>query len=292
MIFVEGLEHPESVMRLSDGGWLISEVGQESGRLIRVSASGKERSVFAQIGRPNGILQDPRDGCIWVAETLEPSLVRIRPDGSVAETISGNSECPFLWPNDMALGPDGAIYLTDSGIRVSDLITKDGPDPEIWEGQMKGKLFRIDPVSKRVDCLDQGFYFANGIAFAPDGKLYISESVTGHIYRYEFTDRLVVSSRELFVSVTDTSGPCRVVGPDGITFDTKGNLYVAMFGQGHVATVYPNGEIHRTIVTRGSCPTDVVFGGDGSKRLYIAEYQRGRVEIAEVQGDGFTGYDH
>ncbi|MGI9282947.1 MAG: SMP-30/gluconolactonase/LRE family protein [Endozoicomonas sp.] len=291
MIFVEGLEHPESALRLNDGSWLISEIGSEKGRLIRVSASGKERHVFAQIDRPNGILQDPHDGSIWVAETREPSLIRLNPDGSIAETLSGNAACPFLWPNDMTLGPDGAIYLTDSGIRVSDLITAEGPDPEIWKGRMQGKLFRIDPVSKQVDCLDQGFCFANGIAFGPDGKLYISESATGHIYRYKFTDRLEVSSRELFVSVTDTSGPCRVVGPDGIAFDSKGNLYVAMFGQGHIATVYPSGEIHRTIVTRGSCPTDVIFGAPGSQKLYITEYQRGRVEMAEVPTDGFTGYD-
>ncbi|WP_062264148.1 SMP-30/gluconolactonase/LRE family protein [Endozoicomonas arenosclerae] len=291
MIFVEGLDHPESALRLNDGSWLISEVGHDKGRLIRVSESGKESKLFAQLNRPNGILQDPHDGSIWVAETREPSLLKLNPDGTVCETITGSAECPFLWPNDMALGPDGAIYLTDSGIHVDDLITEDGPDPEIWEGSMRGKLFRIDPVSKQVDCLDQGFCFANGIAFAPDGRLYISESATGHIYRYEFARSLVVSSREIFVSVTDTSGPCRVVGPDGIAFDENGNLYAAMFGQGHVATVYPNGEIHRTIVTRGSCPTDVVFGAPGSQKLYITEYQRGRIEMADVPSDGFRGYD-
>lgn len=288
MIFVEGLEYPESVLILNDGSLIISEVGQERGRLVRIAASGKERHVFAQVDRPNGILQDNHDGSIWVAETREPSLIRLNPDGSLAERLSEGSESPFLWPNDMTLGPDGAIYLTDSGIRVADLITEGGADPEVWEGPMQGKLFRIDPVSKQVDCLDDGFRFVNGIAFAPDGKLYLSESVTGNIYRYPFTDKLEVSSREWFVSVTDTAGPCRVVGPDGITFDREGNLYVAMFGQGHVATVYPNGDIHRTIVTRGPCPTDVVFGAKGSKRLYITEYQRGRVETTEVSNEGFT----
>ncbi|WP_422136432.1 MULTISPECIES: SMP-30/gluconolactonase/LRE family protein [unclassified Endozoicomonas] len=288
MIFVDGLEYPVSALILNDGSLVVSEVGEERGRLTRVSASGKHRHVFAQVDRPNGILQDNHDGSIWVAETREPSLLRLNPDGSLAERLYGDGENPFLWPNDMTLGPEGAIYLTDSGIRVADLITREGPDPEVWEGPMQGKLFRIDPVSKQVDCLDDGFRFANGIAFAPDGKLYLSESATGNIYRYPFTDRLEVSSREQFVSVTDTAGPCRVVGPDGISFDKEGNLYVAMFGQGHVATVTPDGEIHRTIVTRGSCPTDVVFGGKGSKRLYITEYQRGRVEITEVPDEGFT----
>ncbi|WP_252177529.1 SMP-30/gluconolactonase/LRE family protein [Endozoicomonas sp. 4G] len=282
MVFLEDLEHPESALILNDGSIIISEAGKERGCLIRVSASGKKRHIFARLDRPGGLLQNPYDGSIWVTETRQSSVLRLNSDGSLAERFSGDSDTPLLWPNGMTLGPDGAIYLTDSGIRVTDLITAGRANPDIWEGPMQGKLFRLDPISKQLDCLDDGFRFASGIAFAPDGKLYISESVTGNIYRYPFTDRLEVASRERFVTVTDAAGPCRVAGPDGITFDTEGNLYVAMFGQGHVATVTANGDIQRTIVTRGSCPMDVIFGGKDNNRLYITEYQRGRVEMVEV----------
>jgi gluconolactonase len=288
MIFLEGLEHPESLLLMKDGSWLVSEVAPGNGKLTRVSALGKERKTFAGIGRPNGLLRDPVDGGVWVAETWGGSLVKLRSDGKEMGEVRSDGQRDFLWPNDMVLGPDDHIYMTDSGILARDLITDDGPDPDVWEGEMQGRLFRINPADWSVECLDEGFRFANGIAFGPDGKLYLNETVTGNIYRYEFTDRLLVETRELFVCVTDSTGPCRVVGPDGMTFDQEGNLYVAMFGQGHVATVYPNGEIHRTIVTRGSCPTDVSFGVKGSRQLYISEYQRGRIEIASVPHDGFT----
>ena len=34
--------------------------------------------------------------------------------------------------------------------------------------------------------LDSGLRFSNGIAFGPDKNLYVSESLTGMVYRYEW----------------------------------------------------------------------------------------------------------
>ena len=217
---------------------------------------------------------------MWVAESWEPSLVRISEDGSARVIARGNQDQLFLWPNDLVWGPDKAIYMTDSGIAVHDLLEGSQVKPDAWQQPMDGKLYRIDPDTERVECLDSGYQFANGIAFGPDGGLYVAEMVTGHIFRYDFTDRLEVNSKILYASVIDKTGPHRVVGPDGITFDKDGNLYAALFGQGHVAVVDPSGHVVRRLVTRGSSPTNLAFGSDG--RLYVTEFQRGQIEILDV----------
>ena len=290
MIFVEDLVYPEAPLLMNDGGWLVAEMVPGNGRLTKISVCGQNRSVFAEGGRPNGLLLDRKTGCIWVAETWNPSLIKLNPDGTVANTITEGDK-PFLWPNDLVFGPDGYIYMTDSGLLAKDLITDQGLNQECWEGDMAGCLYRIHPETCGVECLDEGFRFTNGIAFGVDGKLYINEMTTGHIYRYDFNEaldkKIDPATRELFVSVIDKTGPSRIVGPDGMAFDEQGNLYVALFGQGHIAKVSPKGEITRSIVTRGSSPTNVAFGRAGSKKLYITEFQRGRLEVVDVEFDGY-----
>ena len=289
MVFCENLEHPEAPVRLQDGSWLVVQMRMGSGAVCRVSADGKKVSEIKQTGRPNGLLAG-KYGDIWVAESWEPSLINIAADGSSRVISRGNHEHLFLWPNDLVWGPDGAIYLTDSGVLLGELISPEGVIPERWDQPMQGRLYRIDPVTEEVECLDSGFQFANGLAFGPDGRLYVAETVTGHIYRYDFSDRLEISSRVVFASVIDKTGPGRIVGPDGLTFDQVGNLYAAMFGQGHIAVVDPSGHVSRRITTIGSSPTNLAFGESGSNKLYVTEYQRGQIEVLTVPGEGYIPY--
>ena len=286
MVFCSDLDHPECPIRMSDGSWLIVQMNMGEGCVSKVSADGSQVHTIRKTGRPSGIVTDS-EGSIWIAETLDPSLIKVSSDGSARTIARGNAQQLFRWPNDLLIGPDGAVYMTDAGISVSELITPDGFDPEVWKKSMKGCLYRIDPVTESVECLDSGYQFANGLAFGPDGRLYVSESVTGHIYRYDFTDRLEINSRILFASVIDKSGPHRVVGPGGMAFDEEGNLYAAIFGQGHIAMIEPSGAIRRHLVTRGSCPGNLSFGSKGSQQIYVTECQRGQIEILNVQADGF-----
>ena len=289
MVFCENLEHPEAPVRLRDGSWLVVQMRMGNGAVCRISANGKNVSEIRQTGRPNGLLAG-KNGDIWVAETWEPSLIKLSANGSSRVIARGNRERLFLWPNDLVWGPDGAIYMTDSGVLVSDLISAEGLRPERWSGPMEGRLYRIDPETEAVECLDSGFQFANGLAFGPDGRLCVAETVTGNIYRYDFTDRLEINSRILFATVMDKTEPGRVAGPDGLAFDKVGNLYAAMFGLGHVAVVGPSGHVSRRITTKGSGPTNLAFGEDGSNQLYVTEFQRGQIETLTVPGEGYIPY--
>lgn len=289
MVLCENLDHPEAPVRLSDGSWLFVQMHMGKGTVCRVSPDGQQMKVIKETGRPNGLLAG-RNGDIWVAESWEPSLINISAKGDARVIARGAPGQMFLWPNDLVWGPDGAIYMTDSGVQVNELIQSDGVNPQRWQAPMDGCLYRIDPETEEVVCLDRGYHFANGLAFGPDGRLYVAEMVTGHIYRYDFSDRLEVSSRIQFASVIDRGGPGRVIGPDGLTFDKFGNLYAAMFGQGHIAVVDPSGNVSRRITTRGSCPTNLAFGKNGSNQLYVTEYQCGQIEVLTVPGEGYIPY--
>jgi gluconolactonase len=115
--FADQLGFPEAPVLLPDGDFLFVEMDPAKGWVIRFSRDGKTRTVLAKTGRPNGLARD-RHGNVWVAETAMRALLRMSLDGKyevVASECDGES---FLFLNDLALAPDGDIYLTDSGIEI------------------------------------------------------------------------------------------------------------------------------------------------------------------------------
>jgi gluconolactonase len=292
MIFATGLALPEAPLLLPDGSWLLTEMAFERGRITHVSADGKSSRTIATTGRPNGLARS-RDGSIWICETLSPSVLRMQPSGEVEPVLSEVDGIPLLWPNDLCFSPDGALYITDSGTLVQDFLDASGrPVANCRDLVLNGKIIRLDPVTGEARILDDGYQFANGIAFGVDGLLYINETMTGNVYRYAVEPDGSLGVRELFGNVLCpnwTGSGLR--GPDGMTFSTDGRLWVAVFGQGDVTVLGPGGRLVTRIRMAGRAPTNVSFGRPGEKRLYVVEDEFGAIEAYDVGADGLTLFD-
>ena len=194
MILADGLKNPEAPVLLPDGTWALTEMHLDRGWILRISADGSTRSVVAKTGRPNGMTL-ARTGDLWVAESLDPpSLLRVTLDGAVETLLTGCDGEPFLFPNDLRFGPDGALYMTDSGIPV--LEWHDVPDGEKASVETDGRLYRIDVAGGSIRKLDSGIPFANGVAFGPDNDIYVSATQDGRVYRYDWSHDGRVSERE------------------------------------------------------------------------------------------------
>jgi gluconolactonase len=290
MIFAGDLGAPEGPVALPDGTWLVVEAAANRGCVTHLSADGKTKSVIKQTGRPNGLAVDA-DGTIWVAESKFPSLLRLTMDGKcevVATECDGES---FLFPNDLCFGPDGAIYLTDSGVQIDNFAPNNQIRADYIDVHYDGRLYRVDPETGAVTKLDQGFQFTNGIAFGPDGMLYLNETVTGNIYRYAWRDGGMVGRRTLFGNVIRADAPPGWKGPDGMAFDDSGLLYVAVFAQGDVTVLGLNGEVVDRIPTQGLLPTNVAFALPGEHRIHVTEFQHGQVEVFPVSRNGLPLWD-
>jgi gluconolactonase len=72
-------------------------------------------------------------------------------------------------------------------------------------------------------------------------------------------------------------------GPDGLTMDRAGRLFVAHASLGHVFVFASNGElIARVKSCAGPACTNVAIAGANRDRLYITESVTGTVLVADI----------
>ena len=284
MNFATGLNEPEGPVLLDDGSWLVVEMGPGSGHVTHLSADGRSRRIIATTGRPNGLAIDGRN-LIWVAESQHSTLLRLTFDGASEVFLADCDGVPLRFPNDLAFGPDGALYMTDTGIVISDFAPNNRIVSNWMDLPSDGKVFRIDTTTKEITLIDSGFRFTNGIAFDSEGHLYVNETFTGNVYRYR---QLAASlgPRELFANVLSSPVSATLRGPDGMKFGLDGNLYVVVWGQGDVTVLDPQGNVIRRIPTPGKMPTNIAFGPPHSRMFYVTEIETGALVAFAADTDG------
>ena len=284
MIFVAGLGAPETPRTdPTDGTWLCVEMADDRGCVTRLDADGLGITVVARTGKPNGLAVDG-EGVIWVANALPtPALLKVTRDGDVETARTEVEGRAMLLPNDLCFGPHGLLYMTDSGMLISDWLIDGDIRPDYLTATYDGRLYELDLADQSGRILDEGIRFANGIAFGPDGHLYVNEMITGDIFRYRFDEGHVTGQRERVANVMSPTWGGGFRGPDGMAFGADGRLYCTVFGEGSVAVIGADGMVERRIPTAGRKPTNLAWGPGGDHRLFVTEIEMGCIEIHETQ---------
>lgn len=277
-----GLHLPDGPVALADGRAALVETGEDRSFVVIIETDGSKRRLCQSAGHATGLAVDG-DGCFWLAGGVENSVVRLSPDGRILQLIEGTRDGPFLFPNDLAFGPDGLLYMTDSGIRMDDLIENEQVRPDFIEAAYNGRVYQIDPHEGVVlRTLATGLLFAEGIAFDAEGLLYYSEMLTGNIYR-----QVVGGRQEIFAHVLQSPSAGKLAGPCGLAFDSSGVLYCAIYGRGEICLVDMAGKVAGHIHTNGAKPGNIAFTADGKYAL-ITEQENGAVERIPVPRPGLA----
>lgn len=266
------LQQPDGPVGLQDGRIALLEMEEGRRCLTVIDPDGRRREVCRPGGRPAGLAVDG-DGCFWIAGGPENSVIRLSADGRMLQMIEGSETGPFILPHDLAFGPDGLLYLIDSGVRLADLIIGQTIRPDFLNAAYNGRVYQIDPADGRVlRTLATGLLLANGIAFDSHGRLYYSEMLTGNIYR-----QVPGGRQEIFAHALRSPMGGRLKGPAGLAFDRDDTLYCAIYGQGDICLIDTSGKISGHIRTNGALPSNIAFTLDG-KHVLITEQQHGVIE--------------
>jgi sugar lactone lactonase YvrE len=131
-------------------------------------------------------------------------------------------------------------------------------------GRFTGSLYRLD----RRDWLTEVLFpvdVSNGIAWSPDNLTMYYNDSTDRIWRFDYDLQTgEATHRQSFVELLDD----RAV-PDGMTVDSQGRLFCAMWGGSRVDVYNPDGGLDEQIPVPALQVSSVAFGGPDLKTLFI-----------------------
>lgn len=213
-------------------GWQISNVAGTG----QAGWSGDgSAATTAQINDPYGIVRGP-DGAFWFCEHAGHRIRRIAADGKIS-TIAGTGEAgysgdggspheaKFNLPHELRFGPDGKLYVADTGNNVVRCIDLEKNIITTYAGS-PARGYTGDEGSAR----EARFNGPHSIQFGPDRNLYICD-VGNHVIRVVDSKTGIIRT----IAGTGKAGPtpdgAKIEGtplnsPRSLDFDFAGNLWI------------------------------------------------------------------
>lgn len=263
----DSLHFPEGPAWDGNGNLYVSSC--YGGYITRISSNSISKLVDStsnpNLRQTNG-LTVYKDGSIFACDYGLGAILKITSEGKSEIFVDGYNGKKFNRPNDLAFDGMRNLYFTD---------------PKSYgKEKLDGRVFKVEINSKEVTLLEDSLAFPNGIAFSSDGKkLFVCESAQNRILTYNLNEDGSLSNKTVFAELPDGD-------PDGIAFDSEGNLYVAHFGGGAIYVLSPHGIIKEKIITPGKKPSNVEFGGEDMKTLFITEDETNSVYSMRVRIPG------
>ena len=123
-----------------------------------------------------------------------------------------------------------------------------------------------------------------GIAFAPDGTIYVSDGFNNRIVRYS-------ASGQFLGILVDDPNHVNLYGAQGLAFGPDGMLYVGSYWNYRILKYHPTTGVYLGVFVQGGVfdkPINMVFRPDGI--LYVACDQGGRSALQ--CDDGRSTHSH
>src|ERR1700736_2160191 len=244
----------------ADGNLYIVDI--PFGRIFRIAPDGQWSQVVEYDGWPNG-LKIRSDGRIFVADYRHGIMELDVKEGRMLPVLKSRNSESFKGCNNLHLASNGDIYFTDQG--------------QTGLHDPTGRVFRLSPAG-RLDCLIDTGVSPNGLVLDPtETVLFVAMTRDNAVWRAPFMKDGSVSKVGRFCSTFGASGP------DGLTMDHAGRLFVGHAPLGHWFGFRPNGEVIARIEScAGQSCTNVAIGGSNRDRLYVTESVTGTVLVADI----------
>jgi sugar lactone lactonase YvrE len=146
-----------------------------------------------------------------------------------------------------------------------------------------GKLYRFGPEGDPVVALES-VTVSNGLEWSPDDTLaYYNDTHTGEISVFDWSPESHLTNRRRFALV-DGEG-----GPDGLTVDAEGGVWIALYGGSAVRRYSPEGKLDEVVHVDTSQVTALTFAGPDLDQLVITTSKQGMGDRPEPMAGALFG---
>jgi len=244
----EGFVFPEGPVWHPDGYLIFSDV--HGATIEKVKPGGGSETWFSKGRKTNGLIMSPDKRRIYACCYSERELLAI--DVKTRDYRVLTSRCAgreFNNVNDVAVDNADNVYFSDPNW---------SPKP----GDIQG-VYRYSPDGMTTLAAEVKLQ-PNGLVVSPDQKwLYVDRSGGHDIWRFKHNADGSLSDGVQWVKLEPDAEP------DGMTIDSKGNLYVAQAGNGKLCVLAPDGTVLRLVKVMERMATNCEFAGGDEKTLYV-----------------------
>jgi gluconolactonase len=263
-LLASDLGFPEGPVVMDDGTIVLCD--GNTGELLAYAGETISRHALTG-GSPWGAVLGT-DGAIYVTQggnvpgsgdtSAVSGIQRVWPDGRIELLCSQVAGHTLYGPNDLAFGPDGRLYFTESGSE-SDFR---------FDVRSPGRLYAIDSSGDGEMLLERPDVYPNGIAFDAQQRMYWTESAAHRVCRLEDGEAVT------FCQLSDEHVP------DGMAIAADGRLFVCTTISLGVTIISPEGQVLEEIKL-GEHATNCIFSGTD---LYVTA-----THVADIEASQRTG---
>jgi sugar lactone lactonase YvrE len=223
-----------------------------SGTLLWVDILGNEVHRYSPWRDDDAVLEMPQHVGAAKPRSAGGLVVNLR-DGVALIDRDGAKKWLVYWARDGVRGNDAAV----------------DPAGRLWAGTMRydedpgGWLARVEPSGDAKVVLDK-VSVSNGIGWSPDAtRMYYVDSAERRIDVLDFDRATGEATNRRPLAEVDRGLP------DGLTVDSSGAIWVALWGGAAVRRYTPDGGLDREIELPVGQPTACCFGGVDFTDLYV-----------------------
>lgn len=237
---------------------------QKNGTIAKVDANGiAELFVELPPGSVANSIKFNSNGEMLLADYPMHNVLKVEMTTKTISVFSHNEQ--FNQPNDLCINTQNQLFASDPHWKTS-----------------TGKLWRIDPDGSSI-LLEDSMGTTNGVELSPDEKtLYVNESIQRSVWKYSVDVHGNISNKILFHQFPD-------FGMDGMKCDRDGNLYITRYGKGTIAILSPKGMLMREVQLKGKNCSNLVFGGNDGRTVFVTLQDRKGMERFQndIPGKGY-----
>ena len=245
------------------------------GRIFRIGADKSWTLIAEYDGWPNG-LKIHRDGRIFITDYKHGIMQLDAVRGTVTPFLTHRKSESFRGVNDLFFDRKGLMYFTDQG--------------QTGMHDPTGRVYRYNLATEQLDLIISNGPSPNGLVMNPEQDvLYVAMTRGNAVWRVPIFPDGGTSKVSIFTPMAGGHS-----GADGMAVDRDGRLFVCDAGNCCVwvfdAAAVP---VYRIAgASEGRSTTNLAFGGDDGKSLFITESSSGTILRAELDIPGEVMFSH